>query len=331
MKLPSYQDLPVGGKKVLLRVNFDVPLAAGEVADASRIEESLPTINYLREKKAHTILVSHLGRPGGKRMAALTLKPVAEKLSQFLGQKVFLTDKMASVNQPLVMLENLRFNPGEEANDLEFARSLVTLGDFFVNDAFACSHREHASIVGLPRFLPSAFGADFLKEVAFLTKVRTKPTRPVVLILGGVKKDKLQAAKKLASWVDWILLGGKLVKYQPNFKTQTVMGELTKDGQDITSKTAAQFAKIIAGAKTVIWAGPLGNIYDGEHALGTKMVAQAVVQSQAISVIGGGDTEAALTQFGLVQKINFICSGGGAMLEFLAEGTLPGIKAVING
>jgi len=220
---------------------------------------------------------------------------------------------------------------------LDFARELASLADFYVNEAFACSHREHASVVGVPKFfspLPAggrAFGFDFLKEIEILSKIREKPVRPVVLLLGGVKEDKIDYAKKLAAWADWILVGGKLVEYDgiPQLaKHPKILAHLIKSGQDITMETVKKFKEIVLQGRTIVWAGPMGNFYDKRYERGTKEIAQAVVESGAFSVVGGGDTEVALSRFGLDKKISFISSGGGAMLEFLAEGTLPGIEAI---
>jgi phosphoglycerate kinase len=313
------------------------------VADATRIEESLPTIKYLLEQKAKIIIISHLGRPGGKVVPELSLKPVVRSLVSLLRFKKKIPliqsqtlDKTVISHQfvnGVVALENLRFEPGEERNDKGFAQKLAFLADFFVNEAFACSHRKHASIVGIPKFLPSAFGFDFLKEVEVLDKVRKNPKRPVVVILGGVKKDKLAVANLLIKWADWVLIGGKLVEYPqtPSFLDHhKVMGTLIKQRQDITMETVKKFREIISKAKTIVWAGPLGNFYDERYAKGTRLIAEAVVGSGAYTVVGGGDTEVALTKFGLVDKINFISSGGGAMLEFLGKGTLPGIEAIVD-
>ncbi len=345
MRLPSVKDLPVAGKRILLRTNYDVPLTAkSKVADETRIEESLLTINYLLENKAKIIIVSHLGRPGGKKALELSLEPVAEKLKEILNIKykianIHLRNKKFfgfKLSENLVLLENIRFFPGEENNDLTFAKELASLADFFINEAFACSHRQHASIVGVPRFFPRerrALGFDFLKEIEVLSKIRENPCRPVVLLLGGIKEDKIDYAKKLIHWADWVLVGGKLVEYDeiPNLLNHPkILGNLIKNGQDITMETVKKFRGIIRRAGTIVWAGPMGNFYDKKYEKGTKEIAQAVVESGAFSVVGGGDTEVALTRFGLDKKISFISSGGGAMLEFLAEGTLPGIEAIIT-
>ncbi len=347
MDLPSVKNLPVAGKKVLLRTNYDVPLKKSSsvreltsyelgVGDETRIEESLPTIKYLLGKKAKIIIATHLGRPGGKEVLELSLRPVANLISnKFPMTKVKLEDFPGwQVAKNIWLLENLRFWSGEEANDLEFAKKLANLADFYVNEAFACSHRKHSSIVGVVKFFPPknrAFGFDFLKEVEVLKKVRENPCRPVVLLLGGIKEDKIEYAKKLVWWADWILVGGKLVEYDgiPDLIAHPkIVGSLIKNGQDITKETAKKFMEIIQKAKTIVWAGPMGNFYNERYSLGTKMIAEAIAESGAFSVVGGGDTEVALSQLGLTEKISFISSGGGAMLEFLAEGSLSGIKAI---
>jgi len=359
MKLPSVKDLKVKGKRVLLRVNYDVPLRkipnsppvqrTGKfqipnfaVEDGTRIEESLATIKWLLENGAKIIIVSHLGRPGGKRVPELSLGPVAKwliKNLKFKTEKLQLKIKNFSVfriTDDFFLLENIRFWPEEEENNLDFARKLASLADFYVNEAFACSHRKHASIVGVLKFFPPqnlSFGLDFLKEIEILSKIREKPKRPLVLLLGGVKEDKIDYAKKLAKWADWILVGGKLVEYDgiPQLaKHPKVLAELIKNGQDITPGTIEKFKKIIFEAKTVVWAGPMGNFYDKRYETGTKEIAQAVAESGAFTVVGGGDTEAALSKFGLTRKIGFISSGGGAMLEFLSSGTLAGIEAFFS-
>ncbi|PJE68346.1 phosphoglycerate kinase [Candidatus Shapirobacteria bacterium CG10_big_fil_rev_8_21_14_0_10_38_8] len=316
-KLPSVKDLSIEQKTVLLRTNYDVPLREGQVVDGTRISESLPTINYLLEQKAKIILLSHLGRPGGKVVPELSFKPVEKVLTLLLhGDRVKL-------------LENLRFWPGEEANDLSFAQSLASLGDFFVNEAFACSHRQHASIVGLPKFLPSAFGFDFLKEVEVLSEIKEKPYRPVTLILGGAKEDKLEVVEKLLNWADKILIGGKLPQLvSKSYPEKVMMAQLNPQGKDITLESINQFKEIISLSGTILWAGPMGVFEEIENEEGTKQIAQAILASQAFKVVGGGDTEAALTKFNLEAKVDYLSSGGGAMFEFLAKGTLPGIEAI---
>lgn len=346
MKLPSVKDLDVANKKVLLRTNYDVPLTVdGRVADETRIEESLPTIKYLLKQKTKAIIITHLDRPGGKPVPGLNLKPVVERLEAMLGRTKIeysgeilgeKTKRMAMGLNPgeILLLENLRFDPGEETNDQKFAQGLVGLADCYLNDAFAVSHRQHTSIVGVPKFLPSAFGFDFLEEIKILSKIRENPKRPVLVILGGVKKSKIRAAQKLTSWADYILVGGELIEYDgiPEMvdHQRKILGSLTKEGEDITIETVKKFKEVIVKAKTIIWSGPMGAFEEKKFERGTKEIAKAVVASGAYTVVGGGDTEAALTKFGLAEKIDYISSGGGAMLFFLAEKTLPGIEAILK-
>jgi len=332
----------IKGKRVLLRANFDVPLCSTQgklvIADDTRILESLPTIKYLLGQKAQQIIIiSHLGRPEGKVVPELSLEPVAQKLAGLLNLKFKIENfKTFKIGKDILLLENLRFDSSEEANDEGFAKKLSLLGDFFVNDAFAASHREHASIVGVPKFFPPdkrALGFEFLKEIELLTKVRENPARPVVLILGGGKEDKLEQLTQLTEWADQVLIGGRLPailgKEVQGLKSSRVqIASLNPEGKDITPESAAEFKKVIALAKTVVWAGPVGDFYDEKQLAGTKAIAEAVAESSAFTVIGGGDTEAALTKFGLTERINFISSGGGAMLAFLAQGDLPGLKAI---
>lgn len=335
--LPSVKDLSVSQKTVLLRTNYDVSLKEGKIVDTSRIDESLPTLNYLLEQQAKVIILSHLGRPEGEINPHLSLKPVAQYLSQLLQKEIPLFAKTEEVDktQPIIMLENLRFWPGEENNDLNFTQSLASLGDFFVNDAFACSHRQHASLVGLPKLLPSSFGFDFLKEVEFLSQIKENPRRPVTLILGGAKEDKLEVIEKLLNWADKILIGGKLPQLvSKSYPEKVIVAQLNAGGKDITLESINQFKEIIKGSGTILWAGPMGVFEEPESEEGTKQIVQAISEIQAFKIVGGGDTEAALTKFNslessnLEENIDFISSGGGAMFEFLAKGTLPGIEAM---
>ncbi|KPJ70446.1 hypothetical protein AMJ51_01880 [Microgenomates bacterium DG_75] len=344
MTLPSVKNLDLRRKTVLLRTDYDVPLGQdGRVTDATRIEDSLPTIKHLISQKAKIIIIAHLDRPGGKVVKGLSLKPVAEKLNLLLNREVKLstevlgkkTDRVVKELKPgeILLLENLRFDHREEKNDRGFAKKMASLAEVFINDSFAASHRHHASIVGVPRYLPSVAGLDLMKEIDVLSQVLQKPRRPVVVILGGVKRSKIEAARKMVGWADYVLVGGKLVLYNglPQLLGhEKIKGHLKRDGEDITMESVKEFEKIIAEAGTIIWSGPMGAFEKEEFSKGTKRVAQAVVDSGAYTVVGGGDTEAALTKFGLVNKIDYISSGGGAMLFFLAEKTLPGIEAILK-
>ena len=344
---PSYFD----GKRVLVRVDYNVPLQKrGEkwlVGDDSRIRFSLDTLGYLVFSKARVILLSHLGKP-------VSLAPVAQKLNELafglIGykRKVKFCPKIIGgevrrwvknmEKGDILLLENLRFEKGEEENDPIFAKRLAKLADFYVNDAFSCSHRRHASIVGIPRILPHAVGAGFEKDVETLKNILEHPRRSVVLVLGGVKEDKLETAQKMVKWVDKILVGGKLPQaifnFHPpaggsNFKNndKVLVGKLREDGQDISKETIGQFSKEIKKAGTVIFAGPIGNT-KANIFTGTKELFEVAVASKAFVLAGGGDTQSALTKLGLADNMDYIVSGGGAMLSFLANGTLPGIEAL---
>ncbi len=346
MKLPSVKDLKFSSKKVLLRTNYDVPLRDdGRVADETRIEESLPTINYLLSRKAKVIIITHLDRPGGKQVPGLSLESAVERLAMMLGKtKIWFshevlgeeTKRLSLGLKPgeILVLENLRFDPGEKGNDRKFSQELAGLGESYINDAFANSHRKHASMVGIPAFLPAALGFDCQKEIKVLSQVRNQPKRPVVIVPGEEKKSKTRAAQKLVHWADFILVGGLLISYDGIPKMidhPKILGSLTKSGEDITMETVREFKKIVAKAKTVVWSGPMGAFEEKRFEKGTREVAKAVVMSGAYTIVGGGDTEAALTKFGLVEKIDYISSGGGAMVEFLAEGNLPAIEAIKEG
>jgi phosphoglycerate kinase len=321
------KDLEIKNRRLLLRTDYDIPLKEGKVADETRIQASLPTIKNLLKRKAKTItILCHLDRPGGKLIRDLKVKPVAELLKTLLPQ-----------DAPVEIEENLRFNPGEEENNLEFAKKLAQKAEAFVNDAFAVSHRPHASIVSLPKLLPSAIGLHFQKEVKALNKVRANPKRPVLFILGGAKLEtKLPLIEKLAKIADEILVGGKLAQEigsasSPEAMASISVARLTQNGKDILEQSAEEFAKKISKAGTIVWNGPMGVYEQDETSLGTMIVAQAINNAPGYTVIGGGDTEAAATKFDAEEKINHISMGGGAMLQYLADGTLVGLKAIEGG
>lgn len=307
---------------VLLRVDYDVPLQNRKIADDTRIQASFPTIRKILENKAKQIIIlCHIDRPDGKYVEDLSVKPLRKYL-----QKEFVE------HQKLNIHENLRFDPGEEANSLKFAKQLAAQGDLFVNDAFAVSHRIHASIVSLPGLLPSAIGFQFSKEIKALTSVLKNPRPPVVFVIGGAKTEtKLPLIAKLGQKADQILLGGKLVQEMEPGSPEIIIAELKPGDMDITQDSAQQFARIIAQAGTVVWNGPMGVFEKQEHSQGTKIIAQAINSSSAYTVIGGGDTEAAATEYNAESEIDHVSMGGGAMLQYLAEGTLPGLEAIAKG
>lgn len=337
MELPKLSDFDVSGKKLLLRLDLDVG------NDYTRVEDASETLKFLVEKRAKTIIIGHKGRPEGKIVGELSLAPLAKVVGKVVGKEVnFIYDIVGVEAQSQVgklgdgevmMLENLRFDSREEANDEDFAKSLASLGEFYVNEAFADSHREHASIVGVPKFLPHAAGFRFIKEVENLSRVIENPKSPVLVVISGVKEDKVEMAKELSEIVDTVLVGGKLPVYfgdtNPN-PEKMVIAKLIADGKDVTLNTITKFKKEIEGAGTIVLAGVLGVYEDEGHRQGTKEVFEAIAASSAFKIAGGGDTEAAITMFNLEDKFDWISVGGGAMLEFLAKGTLPGIKALIS-
>jgi phosphoglycerate kinase len=363
--MQSIECVSVESKRVLVRSDLDVPLTtSGEVAENFRLQKTIPTVNYLLKSKAKIILIAHLGRPEGEVKEEFSLRPVAEKLTSLLGREValvknYLTDEgrkeveAVLARDSLVLLENLRFYPGEEENQPGFARSLASLADIFVNDAFAVSHRAHASIVSLPKYLPSYAGITLENEVKVLSEALTKPKRPLLALIGGAKiETKLTVISHLSSLADQILVGGRLLmekvpslpkvvfpeevvvaeKSEEDFKgikvkarEKVLPGELILD---LGPRSQQDYTELIARAKTVIWNGPMGLFEDERFAAGTKSVAEAIVRHCQESIVGGGETIEALNKFGLMEKISHVSTGGGAMLEFLAGKKLPGTEAL---
>lgn len=389
----TIEDVDVDGKRVLVRVDFNVPLSDGQVADDTRIRGVLPTINYLRNHNAKIILMSHLGRPNGKVEEKLRLTPVAGALSRLLGVDVKKVDVTVSSEAKeavgklkegeILLLENLRFNPGEKANDPEFARELAGVGDIYVDDAFGAAHRAHASTVGVTKYLPAVGGFLLEKEVKNLTGLLEEPERPFIAILGGNKvSDKIKVIEKFLEVVDSLLIGGgmsftflkakglnigksvcedeeldharaMLEKAQRGgvplyLPTDVVIADAISEeanhrivpveempsdwlGLDIGPETARLYSRAISSAKTIFWNGPLGVFEIDAFAEGTRAIAQAIVgNAEATSIIGGGDTDAAVRKFGLEDKISFVSTGGGASLKILEGTPLPGVEALMD-
>ncbi|HWV24450.1 MAG TPA: phosphoglycerate kinase [Thermomicrobiales bacterium] len=385
----SITSADVRGKRVLCRVDFNVPLDGSTITDDTRIRAALPTIEWLRDHGAKIILCSHLGRPKGKIVEGLRLAPAAQRLSDVIGQPVTAVrstigddarDAIAAMqDDDIVLLENLRFNPGEEANDPGFARSLASLADLYVNDAFGAAHRAHASTVGVTEYLPAYLGLLMQREVDTLGKLLHDPERPFAAIIGGAKvSDKIAVLQNLVTKVDALLIGGGMANtfllaqgmrvgaslVEPDqvetarqiiqaaqdagidllLPTDVVVARDIKasEGQvtsvdaiadddaifDIGLESARAYAKTIARQKTILWNGPLGVAENPAFANGTRTVAEAVANAEGFTVIGGGDSVAAVEQMGLADRIDHISTGGGASLEFLEGKTLPGIAAI---
>ncbi|KKQ98168.1 MAG: hypothetical protein UT24_C0005G0070 [Candidatus Woesebacteria bacterium GW2011_GWB1_39_12] len=337
MELPKLSDLDVSGKRVIVRMDLDVD------DDYTRLEFAEETLDYLVKKMARLIIIGHKGRPEGEKLPELSLASLADVLGGVVGEKVnffhdtvgYEVEKRAKMlgEGEILLLENLRFEAGEEKNDDAFSKNLASIGEIYINEAFAVSHREHASIVGLPKLLPHASGFRFEKEVENLNKVLENPKRPVVLVIGGIKEDKVEYIKSFIKIADKILVGGRLPilfgEENPD-PSKVIMGQLIPDKEDITIHTIERFKEEIAKAGTIVVAGVQGKYEDEGHRQGTLEVFNAIVVSSAFKVAGGGDAEAAITEFGLNDKFDWISVGGGAMLEYLVQGTLPGIDALLN-
>ncbi|OGM71927.1 hypothetical protein A3I55_02065 [Candidatus Woesebacteria bacterium RIFCSPLOWO2_02_FULL_42_10] len=344
VRLPRLENYELEGKRVIVRGDLDIP-----EGDFARLEKSKKTYDYLLEQKAKIIVIGHRGRPGGGVDAKLSLAPIAKNLQSTLGKPVSFVhdttggDAQTAVNNlnpgGILMLENLRFDsresfdPAQDAGAEEFSRRLASFGGFYVNECFSTSHRAHASFVGIPKFLPHAAGIRFEKEVKKLGKVLNNPRKPVVVILGGAKEDKINYIEPFTKIADKILVGGRLPEYieSSKFKVQSsklVVADLIPDKEDITVNSIEQFEEEIRNTGTVVVSGPLGKFEDENHRQGTERVFNAVVNSGAYKVAGGGDTEAAISDLSIVEGFDWISVGGGAMLEFFANGTLPGIEAL---
>ena len=368
----SVRDLDLDGKRVLVRVDFNVPVKDGKVTDDTRITASLPTIRYILENGGKAVLVSHLGRPDGKADPKFSLKPVAMRLQELIGKPVDFGEPKGG---PVTLLENVRFDPGEEKNDPGLAKKLAAYGDVYVNDAFGTAHRAHASTAGVTKhFKQSACGFLIEKEIKYLGKVLTNPDKPFVAIMGGSKvSDKILILEHLAKKVDLILVGGGMAytllkaKGKPVGASKVEADKLdvakkvlssarlalpvdhviadkfdavanTKIvddvpegwmGLDIGPKTIELFKSQLKHAKTVLWNGPVGVFEFGPFSRGTREIAEYLAGLKgATTIVGGGDTAAAVEKFGVAEKMSHVSTGGGASLEFLEGKELPGIAAL---
>jgi phosphoglycerate kinase len=385
-------DLDLSGKRVFMRVDFNVPLSDGRITDDTRIEAALPSIMYVIERSGKLILASHLGRPKGKPEPKYSLKPVATRLSELLKKPVLFApdcvgpevEKMVSDLSPgsVLLLENLRFHPEEEKNDAQFAKQLASLCDVYVNDAFGAAHRAHASTAGICAYLKqSAAGFLMQKEIESLTHALTKAQKPYVAIVGGAKiSDKIELISNFIKIANTILIGGAMAYtflrakgietgkslvetdkidlakdllakaaaknvsielpvdhlVAPGLQTAssqvTAVNQTPSDqmGLDIGPETVRRYSDIIKKAKTIVWNGPMGVFENLKFAQGTFAIARAVGDSKAFSIVGGGDSAAAVAQSGVESKITHISTGGGASLEFLSGEKLPGVEALTD-
>ncbi len=334
MNLKSVRDI-IPQTKVILRLDLDLPFDdTNRISDNSRLLKSLPTIQLLLEKNCQILIIGHRGRPKGID-ENLTLRPVylelmtlLEPTGENLVSNVFLPElnleqiDQAFVNNQIVFLENLRFWPGEEANDPQFLSPLNQICQAYVNDAFAVAHRAHASIT-LWQHLPAFYGLSFIDEVEHLQKLVDSPASPLTLLLGGAKEDKLKHLTELTGVCDRILIGGKLPHFVSLSHPKITIATLVPEGLDIDAETIAKFTELINSSKTIIWAGAMGFYEDPNFQNGTEKIAQAIAAANAYKVIAGGDTAASVEKLNLKDKFDFICSGGGVLLEFLVNQNLP--------
>jgi phosphoglycerate kinase len=386
MELPKLEDLKIDrGTRVLVRVDFNVPLRDGHVEDDLRITTALPTIQQLRERGAIVVTCGHLGRPKGTIDPQFSMAPVAARLGEFLGAEVKLAptvvgpdiDALLATLSPgdVAMLENLRFEPGETEDDPDFAAALSATATAYVNEAFGASHRAHASIVGPPRVLPSAAGLLLTREVEVLSRLQGDPPRPFVAVLGGAKvSDKLGVIEALLDRCDIVLVGGAMAftfelarggavgdsLVEPDMvetcgrllgtgrvriptdvviaqgidadaETQTVAADAVPDGWkglDIGPETMDAYAAEVARAATLLWNGPMGVFEVAPFAEGTRRLAEAVAECPGFTVVGGGDSAAAIRRLGFADRVDHVSTGGGASLEFIEQGDLPGLVAL---
>jgi len=385
----TIEDLDVAGKRVLMRVDFNVPLKGGAVSDDTRIRAALPSIRYILERGGSVVLMSHLGRPKGTVVEELRMDPVAARLEELLGSPVKKVDdcvgpeveQAAEALEPgdVLLLENLRFHPEEEKGDDLFAQRLSRLGDVYVNDAFGTAHRAHASVAGVPKHLRAAAGFLMQRELKYLGEALASPERPFLAILGGAKvSDKIPVIENLLGKVDGLLIGGGMTytfmkaqgisvgnsiveedrievardllqrakekgvelclpvdhlvakEVDPRAETRVVEDGIPDGWKavDIGPKTARIYGEKVAAAKTVVWNGPMGIFEVEPFAEGTRRLAEALAQAECVSIIGGGDSAAAVQKYGLTERVTHVSTGGGASLEFLEGKELPGVAAL---
>lgn len=393
MNKKTIEDVDVKGKKVIVRVDFNVPLdKEGNITDDNRIVGALPTIKYLVDKGAKTILVSHLGRPKEGFEDKYSMKPAAVRLGELLNKNVIMAkdvigedakSKAATLkDSEVLMLENVRFHKEETKNDPAFAKELASMAEIYVNDAFGTAHRAHASTAGLADYLPATCGYLIQKEIEIMGKALTSPERPFVAILGGAKvSDKIAVIENLIDKVDALIVGGGMAytffkakgygigtsiceddkvdlaktliqkaeakgvklllpvdnligkEFNNDTETKVVHSDSMPDGwmgMDIGPETIKMYSEVLSSAKTIVWNGPMGVFEFSNFANGTKELAKAVAESGAVSIIGGGDSAAAVEQLGFAEKITHISTGGGASLEFLEGKVLPGIDVLMD-
>jgi 3-phosphoglycerate kinase len=341
--MKSIQDFNVKGKRILVRCDFNVPLSEkGDVLDDAKIKDALPTLCYLLENMAKVIIITHLGRPNGMVEDKLRLDKVKKVLEKLLGVPVVksidcigsdaITKATSLKNGEILLLENVRFHKEETENNESFAKTLASLGEIYINEAFDSCHRVHASIVGIPRFLPHGAGFLLKKEVKVLSNIMQRSAFPVVAIIGGAKvQTKVRFVNSFCSFADMVIINGLMQKEIIDKKVnleypEKVLGPKNSFSEpDISEEDLKKVIQNILSAKTVFWNGPFGKIEDPQYTVGTRSIAEAIIESGAFSVVGGGETIEFLKKEGMMSKFSHISTAGGAMLEFLSGQSMPGL------
>lgn len=344
MEIKKIQEAEVENKKVLLRVDFNAGIEGGDVKEAFKIAAAKDTVDYLLKKGAKIALLSHLGRPEGKKNQEFSLMQITDDVERILGIKIRFADDCVGekvsigLNElnpgEVLLLENVRFYADDESNNEEFSKKLAENFDIFVNDAFSVCHRDQASVTGITKHLPSFSGLWLQKEIREMEKVRNNFFRPAIAIIGGAKiETKLPVIKFFEGIYDYVLVGGKIaneaIDQKIQFSEKVVLPEdYVDDRLDIGPKTVENFKKIISRAKTIAWNGPLGKFEEEKYANGSREILMAVIDSGAYSLVGGGETLEILEKNEALEKISFVSTGGGAMLEYLGGGKMPGIETL---
>ncbi|HAT74004.1 MAG: Bifunctional PGK/TIM [Candidatus Moranbacteria bacterium GW2011_GWF2_36_839] len=342
--MKKIQDANLENKKVLLRVDFNVALKNGRIKEKFKIEACKETVKFLLEKNCQVALISHLGRPEGKINPEFSLRQITDDVESILGLKVrFISDCISEEirnnlenlsDGEIILLENVRFYEGDEDNDIEFSKKLAKGFDIFVNDAFSASHRDHASVSGVAKLIPSFAGLRLQKEIHEMERVKNDFARPAVAIIGGAKiETKLPVIKFFEEKYDNILVGGKIANealdQKKEFSEKVILPfDFIDDRLDIGPKTLEKFKEIISNAKTIVWNGPTGKFEDEKYAVSSNEIMKAVLNSGAYTVVGGGETLEILEKNNATDRIDFVSTGGGAMLDYLGGGEMPGIEVL---
>ena len=344
--MKKIQDAELEGKRVLVRADFNVAIENGDAKEDFKIKACKETVDYLLGKNCKVAICAHLGRPEGKVNSEFSLGQIADDVEKSIGSKIkFIDDcigeKVKNELENLssgeaLLLENVRFNEGEEKNDSEFSKKLAEGFDFFINDAFSVSHRDQSSVTGVAKILPSFAGFWLQKEIEHMTKVKNNFDHPAVAIIGGAKiETKIPVISAFEKIYDQVLVGGKIaneaVDEKIQFSSKVILPkDYSGERFDIGPETIFEFCEVIKGAKTIVWNGPLGKFEDEEFKVGTEKILEAVLESSAFVLIGGGETLELLEKNQVMDKIGFVSTGGGAMLEYLSGKELPGIEALKN-